>query len=128
MTMNFEITPENFLLYAAKHYDNPSCSSMKEFQDDLKRFKYIKRLLKRYKKTQIVSERLVLNHIILLHNVFKDAVVPMLFFKLEQDYWSELKTFLVYLKYVPNTYKINNTVEISNIPLDQTIVNTLRKI
>lgn len=126
--MNVEITPENFLLYAAKHYDNPSCSSMKEFQDDLKRFKYIKRLLKRYKKTHIVSERLVLNHIILLHNVFKDAVVPMLFFKLEKEYWAELKTFLVYLKYVPNTYKINNTVDISNIPLDQTIVNTLRKI
>lgn len=126
--MPIEITPDNFLLFAAKNYDNPTCSSIKEFQDDLKRFKYIKRLLKRYKKTGVISERLLLNHIILLHNVFNEAVVPMLFYKLEKEHWPQIKTFLVFLNYMPEYMKITPSVSSTSIPLDPNIINKLRRI
>lgn len=126
--MPIEITPDNFLLFAAKNYENPSCSSIKEFQDDLKRFKYIKRLLKRYKKSGVISERLLLNHIILLHNVFNEAVVPMLFYKLEKEHWPQIKTFLVFLNYMPEYLKISPGVNSINIPLDTNIINKLRRI
>lgn len=123
-----EPTHENFLLYAAQHYNNPSCRSLKEFESDLKRFKYVKRLLKKYKKTGFLSERLVLNHLILLHNVFSDALLKMLFLKFETEYWSQLKTFLVFLNYLPDDYFINKQVNESVVPLDSTIIEKLRKI
>jgi len=117
-----------FLLYAAKHYRNPSCAGMKEFQDDLKRFKYIKRLLRRYKKTQQIPENLVLNHIILLYNVFGEATVPLLFYKIERDHWVQLKTFLVFLHYLPDNYQLTEEITESDIPLDASVINKLRKI
>ena len=123
-----ELTTEKFILFAAKHYDNPSCASMKEFENDLKRFKYIKRLLRRYKKTGELSERLILNHIILLHNMFNDAVVPMLFVKFEEEYWPQIKTFLVFLNYLPESCQLTDTLNETDISLDETIVNKLRKI
>lgn len=125
---NIELTNETFLLYAAKNYNNPACTSLKEFHGDLKRFKYIKRLLKRYRKTGILSERLLLNHFILLHNVFDEAVLPMMFFKFDEEYWSDIKTFLVYLNYLPDNYQINEKVNESSIVLDKDIVDKLRKI
>lgn len=100
---------------------------MKEFQDDLKRFKYIKRLLKQYEKTGEIGERLILNHIILLHNVFADATVPLLFFKFEERYWPQLKTFLVFLDYLPDNCIIGGKDE-STIPLDPKLVTKLRMI
>jgi hypothetical protein len=123
-----ELSPSNFLLFAAKHYENPSCISIKEFHADLKRIKYIKRLLKRYEKTGQISERLLLNHIILLHNVFNEAVVPILFYKIEKEYWSQLKTFLVFLQYLPDKYEIHNDVIETEISLDTTIIHKLRSI
>lgn len=123
-----ELNPSNFLLFAAKHYENPSCISIKEFHADLKRIKYIKRLLKRYEKTGQISERLLLNHIILLHNVFNEAVVPILFYKIEKEYWSQLKTFLVFLQYLPDKYEIHNDVIETEISLDTTIIHKLRSI
>ena len=123
-----ELSEENFLLYAAQNYNNPACTSLHEFHSDLKRFKYIKRLLKRYKKTGVLSERLLLNHFILLANVFGVAMVPMLFLRFEQDYWSEIKTFLVYLNYLPDDYMIAQKVGESSIPLDENIISALRKI
>lgn len=123
-----ELNDDNFLLYAVKHYNNPSCTGLKEFQDDLKRFKYIKRLLRRYKKTEKISERLILNHIILLHNVFRDSLVPLLFFKLEDEHWPQIKTFLVFLNYLPDDYQITKNVNETEIPLDIHIINKLRKI
>lgn len=122
------LTDDTFLLYAVKHYDNPDCTGMKEFQDDLKRFKYIKRLLKQYEKTGEVGERLILNHIILLHNVFAEATLPLLFFKFEEKYWPQIKTFLVFLDYLPDDYQINGNVYESDIPLDQAIIYKLRKV
>ena len=126
--MPIELTQDTFLLYAAQHYNNPSCTSIKEFDGDLKRFKYIKRLLKRYKKNQMLSERLILNHLILLHNVFADALIPMVFLKFEPEYWSEMKTFLVFLNYLPEHYQITKTINETDVPLDGVIIQKLRKI
>lgn len=122
------LTDDTFLLYAAQNYRNPSCVSMKEFESDLKRFKYIKRLLKRYKKSGVLSERLILNHLILLHNVFNEALVPMLFLKFETDFWKEIKTFLVFLNYLPERYQISNATNETDVHLDVNIINKLRKI
>lgn len=126
--MPIELTQDTFLLYAAQHYNNPSCTSIKEFDGDLKRFKYIKRLLKRYKKSGTLSERLVLNHLILLHNVFGVALVPMLFLKFEMEFWPQIKTFLVYLNYLPERFQIDKQVNETDIELDVNVINKLRKI
>jgi hypothetical protein len=126
--MTTELSNENFLLFAAKNYDNPSCLTLKEFHDDLKRIKYIKRLFKRYKKNGIISERLILNHIILMHNVFGDATVQLLFFKIEQEFWPQLKTFLIFLNYLKEHDKIANRIPEEVISLDENIINKLRNI
>lgn len=123
-----ELSEDTFLLYAAQNYNNPACTSLKEFHSDLKRFKYIKRLLKRYKKTNVLSERLLLNHFILLRNIFGPAMVPMLFFKFDEEYWSEIKTFLVYLNYLQDGFDINDEIDESSIPLDDEIISKLRNI
>ena len=123
-----ELNDDTFLLYAVKEYNNPSCVGIKDFYDDLKRFKYIKRLLRKYKKTGKISERLMLNHLILLHNVFGESILPLLFYKIEKEHWSQLKTFLVYLSYLPDGYRINNQVEESILPLDENIIQSLRNI
>lgn len=126
--MPIELTQDTFLLYAAQHYNNPSCISLREFESDLKRFKYIKRLLKRYKKSGVLSERLLLNHLILLHNVFSDALVPMLFLKFEEEFWPQIKTFLVFLNYLPEDFHITKNIKETEIPLDNNIITKLRKI
>ena len=125
------LNAKNFVLYAAKHYDNPGCESIEEFHDDLNRFKYIKRLFTKYQETGEIKERLVLNHLIALYNLF--GAVPttrMLFFKLEGN-WQLLKPFLVYLGYMPERlYEIGEHKVIidSNICLDDVMVNRLRNI
>lgn len=97
------LNDENFLLYAMKCYDSPNCI-MSEFEEDLKRIKYIKRLIKRYKTTGELKERLILNHIIILSNVFGTRnAVRMLFFKLDEQDYQILKTFLLFLGYMPDT-------------------------
>lgn len=123
-----ELTTDNFLLFAAKHYNNPSCTDVQEFYDDLKRFKYIKRLLRRYKRTGDLTERLILNHLILLHNVFHQAMVPMVFHKIEEEYWPQLKTFLVFLNYLPDNYLVRPGTMEAAITLDPDIVDKLRSL
>lgn len=92
---------DNFLMYAMKAYDKPSCI-MSEFEEDLKRIKYVKRLVRRYRLTGELKERLILNHIIVLGNVFGiEAAVKMLFFKFDEEDYDILKTFLVFLNYMP---------------------------
>jgi len=122
------LTDDNFLLFAVKHYNNPSCSGIKEFNDDLKRFKYVKRLFRKYKKTQQLSEKLILNHIILLHNVFGEHLLPLIFYKIEEEHWPQVKTFLVFLNYLPDNYVINKYINETDVPLDEYIVQKLRKI
>ena len=125
-----ELTNENFLMYAIKHYDNPSCSGLKEFDDDLKRLRYIKRLLGRYKATGNIKERLIINHLVVLYNVFGvDAATNMLFFKIQERFWPQLKPFLVFLNYMPERIQHRGTRILgADIPLDVNIVDILRKI
>jgi hypothetical protein len=125
------LTDDNFLLFAMQHYENPQCVSMDDFNDDLLRIKYLKRLLNRYKDTGELKERLILNHIIVLYNVFDtESCTRMLFFKIDSSLWPFLKTFLVYLHFMPTkVYGINGTVIIdSDVPLDSDIIKVLRTI
>ena len=92
------INSSNVVMYAIRHYNNPQCEGEKEFEDDLKRFKYIKRLLRKYHDTGILKERLLLNHLIVLHNVLgTTACVTLLLYKIQKEYWSVLKSFLIFL-------------------------------
>ena len=112
-----KITTDNVLLFALKHYDNPQCEGEKEFYDDMKRFKYIKRLLKKYKVDGVIKERLLLNHIIILNNVFgPDAASTLLLFKIEPEHWPQLKSFLVYLNFHKRLDKVleNHTASTPN--------------
>ena len=117
----------NFLVYAMHHYDNPQCHSLAEFEEDIKKFLYLKKLLSRYKNNGELRERLILNHIIVLYNIFGDAATKMLFYKIEEACWDSLVTFLVYLDRMPETLPEYGIV-LSDIALDETIIATLRKI
>ncbi len=116
-----DLNNDTFLIYAIKNYDNHSCNGMPDLEEDLKRFKYIKRLFKRYEKTDVLNERLILNHIIVLYNVFGNAATKMLFYKIEEKYWHYLKTFLVFL----NRMTSSSMVEVN---LDHNIVTRLREL
>jgi hypothetical protein len=96
-----ELNEDNFLLFAIKHYENPQAVSKEDFDKDLNHFKYIKRLLRRYKSTGELKTHLLLNHFIILYNIFGDAATPMLFFKIEEDLWSITKTFILFLNRFP---------------------------
>jgi hypothetical protein len=129
--MQFELTEENFIMFAVKNYDNPGCHGMDEFYDDLKRFKYIKRLLRKHNVGKDLKERLILNHIIVLGNLFGvEATTKMLFFKLEKKFWSQIKTFLVFLNFMPLKVIVSAGVIIldADILLDEDILETLKKI
>lgn len=96
-----ELTEENFLLFAIKNYENPQAVTKEDFDKDLNHFKYIKRLLKRYKNTGQLKTHLLLNHFIILYNIFGEATTPMLFFKIEHDLWSTMKSFIIFLGRFP---------------------------
>ena len=100
-----ELTEDNFLLFAIKNYENPQAVTKEDFDKDLNHFKYIKRLLKRYKNTGVLKTHLLLNHFIVLYNIFGDAATPMLFYKIEEDLWSVMKTFVIFLNRLPETPK-----------------------
>ena len=129
--MNFEdLNEKNFLLYAMQHYENPQCVEVEEFNDDLKKIKYIKRLFNQYAIEGVLKERLLLNHIIVFYNVFSvEAATRILFYKLEEDVWPMLKTFLFYLNFLPDKIESINgrTLTTTDIPMDQGIVDSLRK-
>ena len=116
----------NFLLYAMKMYDNPSCTNIDEFHEDLNRIKYVKRLLGKFEAKGLLRERLILNHIIILGNVFgMEASSRILFYKIEEKYHSSLKTFLYYLQYLP---PIIIDIDINKIPLDHRILKALEEL
>ena len=96
-----ELTPDNWLFFASQNYDNPSSVTYSDFEEDLKRFKYIKRLLKRYKTTGELKTHLLLNHIIILYNVFGEAATALLFYKTEITYWSQIRAFMLFLNRLP---------------------------
>ena len=121
------LTEDNFLLYAAQNYDNPQCSSTEEFYDDLKKFKYIKRLFNKYSDSGELKERLILNHIVVLINVFGPIpAVNLMFFRLE-EYLPYLKPFLILLDMLPESVTVNQKLYItSDINMDSRIVERLR--
>lgn len=117
-----ELTHRNFKMYAMQHYNNPECTDVEEFKEDVSRFKYIKRLLSRYEAHGDLQERLILNHLIVIYNVFGiQAANKMLWFKVEENHWTYIKPFLVFLNYLP----INEKVE---VPLDPEIIERLRNL
>jgi 5'(3')-deoxyribonucleotidase len=125
-----DLNEDNFLMYAMKAYNSPHCI-MSEFESDLKRTKYLKRLFRRYKVTKTLKERLILNHTILLYNVFGvDAATRILFYKIDESDYDVLKTFLIYLNYMPDKVKGIRGKDIisSDILIDMNVAETLRKI
>ena len=116
------INADNVVMYAIRHYDNPHCEGEKEFEDDLKRFKYIKRLLRKYHETGILKERLLLNHLIVLHNVFgSDAVATLLLYKIQEEYWPTLKSFLLFLN-------ILRADELSDVKKNEEVYKVLKEL
>ncbi len=127
MIMHEKLNEGNFLVYAMHHYDNPQCHSVAEFEEDLKKILYLKKLLSRYKNNNELRERLILNHIIVLYNIFGEAATNMLFYKVEESCWDVLVTFLVYLGRMPETIP-QYGIKLSEIKLDETVIATLRNI
>ena len=97
-----ELNEENFLLFAIKNYENPQAVTKEDFDKDLNHFKYIKRLLKRYRNTGELKSHLILNHFIVLYNIWGEAATPMLFFKIEKELWPVMKTFVIFLNKLPD--------------------------
>ena len=121
MSLFDKLTAKNFSAFALKHYDDPQCEDMEDFQEDLRRFRYLKRLLFRYHESGELRERLLLNHLICLFNVFGyDACMRMLEFKIKEPrYWCSIKTMLLYLGYIEETWR-------PDIPLEDELVERLR--
>ena len=120
--MNFrELNKDNFLLFAISNYTNPNTSTQEEFEEDLRRFKYVKRWLKKYHESDTINSHLLLNHIIVIFNCWNDAALPMLFFKIEQEHWGYLKSFLLFLDRIPGYPE----TDLSYIEEDINILNAL---
>ena len=119
-----ELNENNYMLFAIKFYDNPHALTKEEFEDDLKRIKYVKRLLKRYKNPGVLKTHLILNHLTVLFNVFGEAAVPLLFYNLEEDLWPSIKSFLMFLKRIPEYPKSH----IHGIPEDETCIKELNSV
>jgi hypothetical protein len=119
-----ELNENNYILFAIKYYENPQSVTMEDFESDLKRIRYIKRLLKRYKNTGELKTHLVLNHLIILFNVFNDAAVPLLFYNLESELWPSIKSFLIFLNRLPEYPK----TQIHDIVEDSECLSQLQQI
>jgi len=123
--MNFtELNEDNFLLFAIKNYENPQSVTKEDFNRDLNHFKYIKRLLKRYKNTGQLKSHLLINHFIILYNIFGDATTPMLFYKIERELWTTMKTFIMFLDRIPEYPK----TYIHDIQIDEYCLEELKNI
>ena len=119
-----ELNENNFLLFAIKHYENPQAVTKNDFEKDLNHFRYIKRLLRKYKKDGDLKVHLLLNHFIILYNIFGDAATPMLFYKIERELWSVMKTFILFMSRLPEYPKCY----LHDIPIDIECLSQLQKI
>lgn len=123
-----KLTESTFLLYAMKHYDNPQCTEMSEFEEDMKRFQYLRKLFSRYRQEGELKERLILNHLIVIYNVFGPEATNMLFMRLH-EYHEYLKPFVEYLNYMPSVIMYDDIViNAESIDSDETIVERLKEI
>ena len=116
-----ELNESNYIMFAIKNYENPQAVTQEDFYEDMKRFKWVKRLLNKYKNTGDLNVHLVMNHFIILYNVFGDATTPLLFYKLDKDLWSILKTFVMYLERLPE-FPIT---ALRDIPVDEKCLQLL---
>ena len=115
------LTPETIDIFAKRHYDNKG-ASQEEFDDDMNRFKYLKRLFRKYDTSKEFKSRLIINHIIILANVFGiEAATTLLFFKVDKQHWSILKTVLIFLNYMPEN-------EMVDLDIDQNVMKELKRI
>jgi hypothetical protein len=119
-----ELNEDNYLLFAIRNYDNPQAATKEDFYEDLRRFKYIKRLLKKYHKGNEVKLNLLLNHIIIVYNVFGDAAPLLLFYKMEREYWSDIKTIMIFL----NRYPEMDTDSLRRIEINKPFLEELEKL
>lgn len=119
-----ELNEENYIMFAIKHYENPQSVTQEDFFEDMKRFKWIKRLLNKYKNTGDLNIHLIINHFIVLYNIFGEATTPLLFFKIDKNLWSVLKTFIVYLGRIPEYPK----TALNDIPIDEKCFNILKSL
>lgn len=119
-----ELNENNYILFAIKYYENPQSVTMEDFESDLKRIRYVKRLLKRYKNTGELKTHLIVNHLIILFNVFNDAAVPLLFYNLEKELWPSIKSFLLFLNRLPEYPK----TQVHEIIEDPECLSQLQKI
>ena len=119
-----ELNEENYIIFAIKHYENPQAITQEDFFEDMKRFKWIKRLLNKYKNTGELNIHLIINHFMVLYNVFGEAATPLLFYKLNKELWSILKTFVLYLGRLPEYPKTT----IHDIPVDIECLKILNSI
>lgn len=119
-----ELNDDNFLLFAIKHHENPQAVTKEDFRKDLNHFKYIKRLIKKYKKTGELKTHLLINHFIILYNIFGEATTPMLFFKIDREMWMQVKTVMIFLNRLPEYPK----TYIHDIPVDLNCLAQLQSI
>lgn len=123
-----KLDESTFLFYAAKYYDNPACADLDEFEEDIKRFQYLRKLFNRYRINGDLKERLILNHLIILYNVFGLETTNLLFMKLDK-YHSYLKPFVEYLNFMPDTIQYEDVIiNKKNIVSDEYIVERLKRI
>ena len=131
MSLFDDLNDKNYLMFAMKYYNNPQCTSVEEFHEDLNKIKYVKRLFNRFLDTGELRTILILNHLIVIYNVFEnEAATRMLFFRVEKKFYSILKPFLIFLNRLPETVKGIEGIDIhtSHIPLNETTIKELRKI
>lgn len=129
--MNEKLTDDNFLIYCARYYDNPQCQSTEEFIEDLKRIKYIKKLITRYNEGGELKERLILNHLIILNNLFgADHMCRILYLKMKSQF-KHIKPFLILLNVLPEklyNIKEEQIIDLDLVPMDPSIIEALRKV
>ena len=119
-----ELNETNYIMFAIKHYENPQAVTQEDFYDDMKRFKWIKRLLNKYKNTGEMNVHLLVNHFIILYNTFGDATTPLLFYKIDEELWGVLKTFIIYLQMLPEYPKSH----LHDIVIDKKCLQILREL
>jgi hypothetical protein len=124
--MNFnELNEKNFLIFAIQNYNNPQAVSKDDFDRDMNHFKYVKRLIKKYKKTGELKTHLLLNHFIIIYNIFGEAATPMFFYKIEPELWDTVKTFILFLNRIPEYPKRTG---LHDIQVDLNCLSELQKI
>jgi hypothetical protein len=124
-----DLTEDNFEYFAIKHYDDPNCQGLHEFKEDMQRFKYLNRLLNKYEECGEMRTNLVLNHIVVLYNLFSDAATNMLFYRVAEKHWPILAPFLIYISRLPEEIHLSasRTIKDSDIPIDPNVVQVLRE-